>query len=165
MTDQLLQILREKAHPDGVAFAQEEFLLHRLSADAGRLARALETLESRGAITVLSPLPFLTAKVKVWSGKAENSAKTGISSYSSSHSGNISKNSYRDGTGDLLNEILSVLGESDPEPFRKATELYAPHVIRLALNRVRKAQAIQKSRTALFRYLLPRIAKEGSVRR
>ena len=53
----------------------------------------------------------------------------------------------------------------DPEPFRKATGIYAPHVIRLALDRVRKAQTIQKSRTALFRYLLPRIAKEASARR
>jgi len=163
VTDHLLQILKEKAHPDGVAFAQEEFLLHRLDCDREKLALALEALESRGAITILSQLPFLTVKLKMWPGRAENSAKTTPPSYSSSHLRNISEDSYR--AGDLLGEILSVLGESDPEPFRKATELYAPRVIRSALERVRKAQTIQKSRTALFRYLLPRIAKESPARR
>jgi len=165
MTDQLLQVLTEKAHSDGIAFAQEEFLLHRLNCDGEKLGLALEALESRGEIAILSSLPFLTVKLKIWPGRAVNSANPGTPPYSSSHLRNISEDSYRGRADDLLGEILSVLGESDPQSFRKATEIYAPHVIRLALDRVRKAQTIQKSRTALFRYLLPRIAKEASARR
>jgi hypothetical protein len=164
MTDRMLQVLKDKAHGDGVAFAQEEFLLHRLNCNREKLALALEALERRGAITILSALPFLTVKLKVWSGRLHNSAKAATPPYSSSYLRNISEDSYREQASDLLSEILAVLGEEDPEPFRKAIELYAPHVIRLALDRVRKAQSIQKSRTALFRYLLPRIAKQASHR-
>jgi hypothetical protein len=165
MTDRLLEILRQSANRKGLALAKQESLVEQLDCDPEKLALAVEALESRGAITIRSPLPYLVAKVQSWSGNEKNSAETRVSPYSfgSSHSMNGSKNSYRDrpeGTGPLLQEVLSVLGENDPEPFQKAIELYAPHVIRMALDRVRKAQSIQKSRTALFRYLLPRIAKE-----
>ena len=166
MTDQLLEILRQRANRKGLAFAKQESLLEQLDCDPEKLALAVEALESRGAITILSPLPYLVAKVQSWSGNEENSAETRVSPYSSSHSTNRSKNSYRGQPGDpgsLLLEVLSVLGESDPDPFRKAIELYPSHVIRIALDRVRKAQSIQKSRTALFRYLLPRIAKQQST--
>jgi len=167
MTDQILELLRQRANRKGLAFAKQDSLLEELDCDLEKLALAVEALESRGAITILSPLPYLVAKVQSWSGSEENSAETRLSpySFSSSRSRNGSKNSYRDRPGDngrLLQEILSVLGESDPEPFRKVIELYARHVIRTALDRVRKAQSIQKSRTALFRYLLPRIAREKS---
>ena len=164
MTDQLLQILNDKAGKNGIAFAQEEFLVHRLNCDREKLALALEALESRGAITVLSPLPFLTVRLKMWPGRAQISAPTAPPPYSHSHSRNSSEDSYRAPADDLLEEILSVVGEDDPEPFRKVLKLYTPQVIRKALARVQKAQSIQKSRTALFRYLLPRVAKETSVR-
>jgi len=163
MTDRLLGILRKGANRRGLAFAKQESLADQLDCDPEKLALTVEALESRGAITILSPLPYLVAKVQSWSASEENSAETRLSPYSSSHSVNRSKNSYSDrpaDTGSLLQEILLVLGENDPEPFRKAIGLYAPHVIRTALDRVRKAQSIQKSRTALFRYLLPRLAKE-----
>lgn len=58
----------------------------------------------------------------------------------------------------LLKEILETLGERDGKPFEKAVELYAPHVIRTALDRVRRAKGVRKNRTALFRHLLPRLA-------
>jgi len=167
MTDRLLEILRQRANRKGLAFAKQELLLEELDCDPEKLALAVEAIESRGAITILSPLPYLVVKVQSWSGSEENSAETRVSpySFSSSHPRNNSKNSYREAlvdSGRLLQEILLVLGEIDPEPFRKVTELYTPHVIRVALDRVRKAQSIQKSRTALFRYLLPRIARERS---
>jgi hypothetical protein len=60
----------------------------------------------------------------------------------------------------LLGEILETLGETDERSFEKAVELYSPHVIRLALDRVRRAKGIRKSRTALFRHLLPRLARD-----
>jgi len=167
MTDRLLEILRHRANRRGLAFAKQELLVEQLDCDPEKLALAVEALESRGAITILSPLPYLVVKVQSWSGNEENSAETPVFpySFSSSHSVNRFRNSYRDRpeeTGSLLQEVLLILGETDPEPFRKAIELYSPHVIRMALDRVRKAQSIQKSRTALFRYLLPRIAKESA---
>ncbi len=60
----------------------------------------------------------------------------------------------------LLQEILETLGETDGHAFERAVVLYSPHVIRLALNRVRRAKGIRKSRTALFRHLLPRLARD-----
>ena len=72
------------------------------------------------------------------------------------------KASYRpkgdEPASDLLREILETLGETDAASFEKAVELYSPHVIRTALDRVRRARGIRKSRTALFRHLLPRLA-------
>jgi hypothetical protein len=77
------------------------------------------------------------------------------------------KDSYRPGgesatpERDLLTEILETLGETDAAAFEKAVELYSPHMIRTALDRVRRAKNIRKSRTALFRHLLPRLAREN----
>ena len=60
----------------------------------------------------------------------------------------------------LLREILETLGESDPATFRGAIRRYPPGVIRTALDRTRRMKTVRKNRTAVFRFLLPRIAKE-----
>lgn len=60
----------------------------------------------------------------------------------------------------LLSEILATLGESDPTTFRGALRAYSPIIIRTTLARIRKMKHVRKSRTALFRFLLPRIGRE-----
>lgn len=77
------------------------------------------------------------------------------------------KESYRpsDAEGEtLLQEILDTLGETDPTTFRGAIRSYAPGVIRTALARIRKMKNIQKNPTAVFRFLLPRIANEPAFK-
>ncbi|MEK7315632.1 MAG: hypothetical protein AAB011_05590 [Candidatus Eisenbacteria bacterium] len=75
------------------------------------------------------------------------------------------RNSYSAETdAEVLAEILATLGETDAEPFRGLLAHYPRAVIHRALDRVRTAKNIQKSRTALFRYLLPRIAKESTTK-
>jgi hypothetical protein len=63
-----------------------------------------------------------------------------------------------DGEG-LLAEILATLDETDPESFRPVLKRYSPWQIQTALKRVRETppKKLRKSRTALFRFLLPRI--------
>ena len=75
------------------------------------------------------------------------------------------QNGYRaENDDEVIAEILATLGESDPEPFRGLLAHYPRAVIHRALDRVRSARSIQKSRTALFRYLLPRIAKHAAAK-
>jgi hypothetical protein len=163
MTERLLAVLTGRANRNGLAFAKQDSLLEQLGCDREKLAIALESLESRGTIAVLSPLPYLVVKITSWSGGSEKPAPNAAAPYSYGSSPVVKSNqSYSDRTEaeELLKDVLGVLGEVDAEPFRRAVELYPAHTIRLTLDRVRKAHRIQKSRTALFRYLLPRIAKE-----
>jgi len=146
----------------------EEALLREVGADHETTSAGLTKLERAGLVEILTPLPFLVVKLsRKWPGRGVN---TGISSHSAySYSKLLQpkqlKNSYRQGgpveepPSNLLREILETLGESDPSSFEKAVELYSPQVIRTALDRVRRARGIRKSRTALFRHLLPRLAR------
>jgi hypothetical protein len=112
---------------------------------------------------MLSRLPFLAFRLTAWPNHRENKAKKGAGPYSYESSlsqSRLMKESYREGDETLLHEILTTLGESDPTTFRGALDAYSPEAIRLALERVRKQKRITKNRTALFRFLLPRIAKE-----
>ena len=60
--------------------------------------------------------------------------------------------------GQLLQEVLATLGETDPTTFRGVLDHYSPAAIHAALERVRATppEKIRKSRTALFRHLLAR---------
>jgi hypothetical protein len=167
MTEGLFQILHRRANHRGLVVAREVTLMEDLRVSRAELGTALRKLEDAGLVETLTPLPFLVVRLKTWPGNSSKAAESPLPaySYSLSQTKPLNANSYRPNelaAGDgLLHEILEVLGEEDPASFRKAIELYAPHVIRLALDRVRRAKSIRKSRTALFRHLLPRIAKES----
>lgn len=170
----LLASLTAKANARGLVLASEATLLVELGIGSATLEKLLEEAKRHGTIDILSPLPFLVAKLPgSWSGRKHEAprkpAKSGApanpaySSQSSlSQSKQLMKESYGPAADEeaLLKEILATLGESDPTTFRGALRSYSPGVIRLALERVRRNPTIRKNRTALFRFLLPRIAKE-----
>jgi hypothetical protein len=122
-------------------------------------------------IEVRSPAPYLVIKLGMWPDETSEERNAGAPAYSHAeqllHKQQL-KDSYRHGErpqsaadADLLNEILETLGESDAASFEKVIALYSPNVIRTALERVRRAKDIRKSRTALFRHLLPRLAQQS----
>lgn len=172
MTDRLLELLAESANRRGLTMATEARLTEALRCTAAELAVAVEGLVDRKAIAVLSPLPYLVAKLRPsWAGSGEGSANPGgepARPYSYADSSIEKKamqveHSHSIGSDpELLAEILATLGETDPESFRGLLDHYPRAVIHRALDRVRSARSIQKSRTALFRYLLPRIAKHAA---
>jgi hypothetical protein len=149
--------------------------IERLAADLSvtteRIDRWLKRLSDHGLIVIESPAPFLVIKLGMWSDSEPKASASEASAYSypAKLLHTQPKDSYRHDAapdhstnGELLREILETLGESDAASFEKAVELYAPNVIRTALHRVRRAQGIRKSRTALFRHLLPLIAREAA---
>lgn len=164
----LLQSLLNKASAQGVVITREVVLCDELRASAGDLRVGLDALAADGDLEILSPLPYLVLRLKRWPGRHDKTAILSTLAYSYPkqllQSKQI-KNSYRpegpSSEDGLLHEILETLGETDGASFKKAVELYSPHVIRTALSRVRRAQGIRKSRTALFRHLLPRLARES----
>ena len=170
MTERLLACLNSRASKRGMVVITEEALLREVGADHATASTELAKLERAGLVEILTPLPFLVVKLpRKWSGRGANTGNSSHSAYSYSKllQPKQLKNSYRreDATeeppSNLLQEILETLGESDPSSFEKAIELYSPQVIRTALDRVRRAKGIRKSRTALFRHLLPRLAREN----
>ncbi len=176
MTERVLACLESRANTRGLVMAREETLLTELRTSSEVLTATIGQLERAGLIEVLTPGKFLVIKLRKWRGGDLESLriapKTGAPaaraySYPKLLHNRLN-NSYRQEepitapVNDLLQEILETLGETDPGSFRKAVELYSPRVIRTALARVRRAQGIRKSRTALFRHLLPRLAKSLS---
>jgi len=174
MSNPVLTVLEARANSRGLVLVREEVLCRDLQVSHQTLVEGLARLETEGMIELLAPLPFLVAKVRTWSGRQPKPArlppKTGAldaRAYSFQSSLSASKQlnkSYRqpDTAASLLSEILETLGESDPTTFRGAISSYPPGVIRTTLDRVQRMKHIRKNRTALFRYLLPRIAKESS---
>lgn len=170
MTEGLFEILRDRANGRGLVMMREGRLRKELNATESELRTGLKKLEESALIEILAPGPFLVLKLRIWPGKRENAPNADAIPYSYSFQSNLSQskqlkrsNSYSktEGTPSLLKDILDTLGESDPNLFRQAIEHYPESVIRTALARVRSAKSIHKNRTALFRYLLPRIAKEN----
>lgn len=171
MTEQLLALLEAHANRKGLVLSTEKQLVQELGTGRDVLAGGLKALEVDGTLDILSPLPFLVVKLKKWSGKSTRAADSGASAYSYAKlfQSQQMKESYRQepehpsgsSSKDLLQEVLETLGETDAAAFRRAVELYAPHIVRTALDRVRRTRGIRKSRTALFRHLLPRLAREA----
>lgn len=170
MIERVLACLESHANSRGVVIARQDMILREVGTSHAAAASALEVLEQDGIVEVLSPFPFLVLKLKKWPGKAVNADVSGHSVYS--HSKQLLQtqqlnDSYRPNrqlaarpaNDGLVREILETLGETDAASFEKAVELYSPQVIRTALDRVRRARDIRKSRTALFRHLLPRLAR------
>ena len=133
----------------------------------------LDRLVDAHLVEIHSAPPYLVLKLTMWSGSEGKPEHSEPSAYSYSqeplHKQPL-KDSYRPAAAGakqsanktLLGEILETLGETDGASFEKAVELYSPSIIRAALQRVRRAQGIRKSRTALFRHLLPRIAQQSA---
>jgi hypothetical protein len=149
-------------------------LADALRVPAREVHPGLEALQSQNAIEILSGPPFYVVALRAssWPGKskkpAENPTKTGhrvnraYSFQSSLSQSKQLKESYRRPAEDdaLLREVLDTLGETDPTTFRGALRSYSPEIIRTALQRIRTMPRIRKNPTALFRFLLPRIAQE-----
>ena len=168
MSGILLEVLGRRANHRGLVIARDAALADAVGVSREEIRSALRKLEGAALVEVLSPSPFLVVRLRAWPGKEPKSSESARSAYSYSQQllqTKDLKDSYRAeelaAHGGLLHEILEVLGEDDPASFRKAVDLYAPQVIRTALDRVRRARNIRKNRTALFRHLLPRIAKES----
>lgn len=165
MTEQFLTVLQSHANIRGIVLVAEEVVMREASASRGEIEVALDQLTRAGLVEILAPLPFLVLRLQSWPGRGVEPAVSAGPAYSSqsslSQSKQLMKESYRQPDEEaLLQEILATLGETDPTGFRGALRSYSPGLIRLALDRVRRNPAIRKNRTALFRYLLPRIAKE-----
>jgi hypothetical protein len=167
MTERLLRALRRRTNHRDLVIVQETTLLDELRTTPEALRDALRNLAADGLVEVLSPLPFLVTK---WSGKGWKAADSAGSAYSFQSSLSRSKHlkeSYRHPAVDeqLLEEVLDTLGETDPTTFRGALRRYPPGVIRTALARIRGMKNIQKNPTAVFRFLLPRIASEPAFKK
>jgi hypothetical protein len=169
MSESLLELLAGHVNSRGVVLVAEEVLLREAGATREGVVESLGKLERAGLVEILSPLPYLVLRLRTWPGKGQKVPVSALSAYSSSkqllHKQQLNSSYRQDPRHEpvdpqLLGEILETLGESDGKTFEKAVELYSPHVIRLALDRVRRAKGIRKSRTALFRHLLPRLARD-----
>jgi hypothetical protein len=171
----LVVALRAHANTRGLTMVREEVLLRELRTTPDVLAATLRKLAQAGLIEVLTPGKFLVIRIRKWPGREAESPRTAPKTGAPATRAysypkllnNRLNNSYRQESPavmpakDLLQEILKTLGETDPASFEKAVELYSPRIIRTALDRVRRAQGIRTSRTALFRHLLPRLARES----
>lgn len=168
--ERVLLRLQVRANARGIVPVRRDVLVEEVGATVDEVTTALGRLERAGLITVLTPPPYLVLKLRSWPGKRSetaDSAALATPAYSFSRKLLQPKrlnSSYRP-PGErpavdvsLLQEILETLGEGDGASFAKAVELYSPHVIRIALDRVRRTRGIRKNRTALFRHLLPRLA-------
>jgi hypothetical protein len=165
--ERLLICLRGRANAHRIVPVRGDVLAQEVEATQEEVGTALDKLARAGLVQILAPLPFLVLKLRKWSGEPAKTADSAPAAYSHSQqlfqSQHVKASYGPDGeraepVGDLLREILETLGETDAASFEKAVELYSPHVIRTALDRVRRARGIRKSRTALFRHLLPRLA-------
>lgn len=167
MSEAVLHALLRLTNHRDLVIAREDALLHELGISSDELRSAIHELEKKHPLEILSPLPFLVLK---WSGKSSKAPDSGEGAYSFQSSLSQSqqlKESYRQPAAEetLLREILDTLGETDPTTFRGAIRSYPPGVIRTALARVRKMKNIQKNPTAVFRFLLPRIANEPAFKK
>jgi hypothetical protein len=170
MTEPVLRALLQRANHRGLVIALESVLTGELRIAQNAFRTALRELEALKAIQVLSPPPFLALKLLKWSGHHTKPAETRPSACSFQSSLSQSKQlkeSYRQPTVDeaLLREVLDTLGETDPTTFRGALRAYSPGIIRTALARIRGMKHIQKNPTAVFRFLLPRIANEPTFKK
>jgi len=156
--ERLLVLLRTRANDRGTLSISAATLAQGADASAEEVHAAIGKLERAGFLRVLAPLPFLVIKLRSWSDAAAKSADSRASAYSYSSSTNRLNESYRQPDDALLQEILTTLGETDPESFVGAVRNYSPEVIRKALERVRRARSVRKNRTALFRFLLGKLS-------
>ena len=166
MTELVIQALRRRTNHHGLVIVREDTLLGELRVSSEVLRTAIQNLEESRALEILSPFPFLVLK---WSGTQLNASEKGrnhghsatprYSSYSLNQESideSIALKAIGQYGDELLEEILTTLGESDPTTFRGVLKHYPAATIRAVLDRVRSTppESFRKSKTALFRYLL-----------
>lgn len=169
----LLAILTQHANPRGLTLISQHKLLGELNVPLSTVRRELVGLEESGAIEVLSPLPFLVARLRMWSDEEARPAHSKPQTRPSrapSHievpvSGSFAAAALQAevggaGEGDpLLEEALAVLGpEADAGELRVMLQEFSPGLVRRCLRRVVATRHIRVSKTALFRSLLTKLS-------
>lgn len=162
---------------DGRLCRQAGRIAADLSASAADVETWLTRLVEARLVAVLNPSPFLAIRLPLWSGNghrqtvdgAENSGPSGAvhvdvpvssSSAAAAASSNQGENGGQGEGEGLLRDVLAVLDEADPTEFAKLIAQYPSAVVRRALRRVQSTPPaqIRKSKAALFRYLLTKLA-------
>jgi hypothetical protein len=152
-----LQLLADCNHR-GLVCHRLEKLAAELAASEEQVQAWLGILHGAGLIHPETPAPFLVIRISSWPADGGSDASPYGYRFQSKQS-NESKSYRPEDRAALLKEILETLGESDDALFTGALDHYSPKVVRKALDRVRAAGTIRTSRTALFRYLLPKLSK------
>ena len=176
MTDRLFEYFRAQANARGLVLASETKLIRELKTSHEAIAAVLSSLESEGRIEVLTPLPYVVLRLRSWpgistarvhkeqqdSGQQRNvHIEVPVSSSVAAAAAIQSRVVGGAGEGEaLLREVVESLDEADPEEFRTLLEPLPPQLIRRALRRTLATppSQIRKSKAALFRYLLTKLA-------
>jgi hypothetical protein len=171
--ERLLALLESRANHRGRVIVREPVLLSALDTSHEVLAQLISVLERDRVIEILAPLPFLVIKLLKWSrAKSVRSSAAHDSTAEPSRAlrGPVSKQAAAasskqedGGAGEgeaLLADLLTALGETDATEFRAIVTSYPAAVIRQALRRVALTppSQIRKSKAALFRFLLGKLA-------
>jgi hypothetical protein len=173
--ERLLVVLREHANHRDIVLVAEDVLLRETDFTRDVLALTLKKLVQAGFVEVLSPLPFLVARLcGSWSGITHSHArhKQQISSSSasvhrevpvSSRAAAATQQSEDGGAGEgepLLEQVLAVLGpEADRDEFRSILAGHHAALIHRCLRRVEATKMVLVSRAALFRSLLQKLSR------
>lgn len=158
-------MLASAANHRGLVSRQSDRLAQDLELEEEKLAEWLDRLRNAGLIEVYSPKPYLVIKLLKWSdGDGEEPRNAPYAIRSSSDAAAAAFSGQEDGgrgEGEaLLQEVLAILEETDVDEFRRLIQGRSPELVRRALDRVRTtpSQQIRKSKAALFRYLLTKLA-------
>ena len=159
------------ANHRGVIIRRADRLIAEVELEEDVLTEWLERLKKAGLVEVFAPKPYLVVKLRFWSDKslaegqktATRAAERVEVPVSSKAIAAIGKTGVKGGQGEgeeLLRDILRVLGETDPEPFRGVLHSFSSEVIRTVLRRIEATpdSQIRKSKTALFRLLLTKLS-------
>jgi len=169
--------LLNAANHRGVVCKRSDQITDMLQTDEATLLADLARLVELGLARVLNPAPYLVVQLTLWPGKDVSAddrtpAETGpthaapikvpvSSSAAAAASASQPEVGGQGEGGDLLQRVLDVLGtEADPTEMRELLATHEPELVRRALQRVEAtpARQIRRSRTALFRYLLTKLA-------
>lgn len=163
----------------GIASRRLDRLAEESNASAVQIEASLSQLASVGLIEILSPAPFLVIKLRSWSGngfskrdEAPQNRSGGstpaidvpVRSSSAAAAPAINSNGEDGGQGEgeaLLREIVEVLGhDADADEIRPLIQRLPVELVRRAIRRVQTTpdSEIRKSKLALFRYLLQKLA-------
>jgi hypothetical protein len=175
--ERLLAVLRQHANPRGIALVAEDILIRESRLSRAAIAPMLMKLDRAGLVEVLSPLPFLVARLRgSWSGNSPSRVReqqqissSSVSVHrevpisSSNRAAAATQQSEDGGAGEgeqLLDQVLAVLGpEADRDEFRAILAGHHPALIHRCLRRVESTKTFRVSRAALFRSLLLKLSR------